>query len=104
MNPTPFTNMANNFGIAFGTGTQTAITSLLASVAAPLLAAVTLWIIIQGILVMRGDIDALRRPRERGSAQLPVRPGLDQRDRARRPTFAGPCFVFVRRTQALLNF
>jgi len=58
MNPTPFTNMANNFGVAFGTGTQTAITSLLAAVAAPLLAAVTLWIIIQGILVMRGDIDA----------------------------------------------
>jgi type IV secretion system protein VirB6 len=58
MNPTPFTNMANNFGVAFGTGTQTAITSMLAAVAASLLAAVTLWIIIQGILVMRGDIDA----------------------------------------------
>jgi type IV secretion system protein VirB6 len=57
MNPTPFTNMANNFGTAFGTGTQTAITSLLAAVATPLLACVTLWIIVQGILVMRGDID-----------------------------------------------
>src|ERR1700689_3020452 len=57
MNQTPFTNMASDFGLAFGTGTQTVITSLLAAVAAPLLAAVTLWIIIQGILVMRGDID-----------------------------------------------
>ena len=58
MNHTPFTNMANNFGVAFGTGTQTAIASMLAAVATPLLAAVTLWIIVQGILVMRGDIDA----------------------------------------------
>ena len=58
MNHTPFTNMANNFGVAFGTGTQTAIASMLAAVATPLLAAVTLWFIVQGILVMRGDIDA----------------------------------------------
>jgi type IV secretion system protein VirB6 len=57
MNQTPFTNMANNFGTAFGTGTQTAITAMLAAVAAPLLACVTLWIIVQGILVMRGDMD-----------------------------------------------
>ena len=57
MDQTPFTNMANNFGAAFGTGTQTAITSLLAAVATPLMACVTLWIIVQGILVMRGDMD-----------------------------------------------
>src|ERR1700677_1421611 len=50
--------MANDFGASFGTGTQNAITSLLAAVATPLLACVTLWIIVQGILVMRGDMDA----------------------------------------------
>jgi type IV secretion system protein VirB6 len=49
--------MAFDFGTAFGTGTQTAITSLLAAVATPLLACVTLWIIVQGVLVMRGDMD-----------------------------------------------
>jgi type IV secretion system protein VirB6 len=58
MNQTPFTNMATNFGAAFGNGTQTAITALLAAVATPLLACVTLWIIVQGILVMRGEMDA----------------------------------------------
>ncbi len=50
--------MAADFGIAFGTGTQNVVASLLAAVSAPLLACVTLWIIIQGILVMRGDLDA----------------------------------------------
>jgi type IV secretion system protein VirB6 len=57
MNPTPFTNMDTDFGVAFGAGTQNAITSLLSAVATPLLACVTLWIIVQGILVMRGDMD-----------------------------------------------
>jgi type IV secretion system protein VirB6 len=57
MNPTPFTSMDFDFGVAFGTGTQTAITSMLAAVATPLFACVTLWIIVQGILVMRGDMD-----------------------------------------------
>ncbi len=50
--------MDQDFGVAFGAGIQTAIASLLAAVATPLLACVTLWIIIQGILVMRGDVDA----------------------------------------------
>jgi type IV secretion system protein VirB6 len=58
MDQTPFTNMATDFGAAFGTGIQTSITSMLAAVATPLLACVTLWIIVQGILVMRGDMDA----------------------------------------------
>jgi type IV secretion system protein VirB6 len=57
MNPTPFTTMDQDFGAAFGAGIQTAITSLLSAVASPLLACVTLWIIIQGVLVMRGDLD-----------------------------------------------
>ena len=49
--------MATDFGAAFGTGIQASITSMLAAVATPLLACVTLWIIVQGVLVMRGDID-----------------------------------------------
>ena len=57
MDQTPFTNMATDFGVAFGTGIQTSITSMLTAVATPLLACVTLWIIVQGILVMRGDMD-----------------------------------------------
>jgi type IV secretion system protein VirB6 len=58
MNPTPFITMDQDFGTAFGTGIQSAITALLSAVATPLLACVTLWIIVQGILVMRGDMDA----------------------------------------------
>jgi type IV secretion system protein VirB6 len=58
MDQTPFTTMSTEFGAAFGTGIQTSITSILAAVATPLLACVTLWIIVQGILVMRGDMDA----------------------------------------------
>jgi type IV secretion system protein VirB6 len=58
MDQTPFTNMASDFGVAFGTGINSSITSLLTAVAQPLMASVTLWVIIQGILVMRGDMDA----------------------------------------------
>ena len=58
MNPTPFTNMDADFATAFGAGTQNAVTSLLAAVATPLMACITLWIIVQGVLVMRGDMDA----------------------------------------------
>jgi type IV secretion system protein VirB6 len=50
--------MASDFGVAFGTGINSSITSLLTAVAQPLMASVTLWVIIQGILVMRGDMDA----------------------------------------------
>jgi type IV secretion system protein VirB6 len=57
MDQTPFTTMAAEFGAAFGAGIQTSITSVLAAVATPLMACVTLWIIVQGILVMRGDMD-----------------------------------------------
>jgi type IV secretion system protein VirB6 len=58
MDQTPFTNMASDFGVAFGTGINSSITSLLTAVAQPLMASVTLWVIIQGVLVMRGDMDA----------------------------------------------
>jgi len=57
MDQNPFTTMAAEFGAAFGAGVQTSITSVLAAVATPLMACVTLWVIIQGILVMRGDVD-----------------------------------------------
>jgi hypothetical protein len=43
MNPTPFSTMDQDFGVAFGTGIQSAITSLLSAVATPLLACVTLY-------------------------------------------------------------
>ena len=58
MDQTPFTDMATGFGAAFSAGIQSSITSVLSAVATPLMACVTLWIIIQGILVMRGEIDA----------------------------------------------
>jgi type IV secretion system protein VirB6 len=57
MDQTPFTNMATDLGAAFGVGIQTSIASLLAAVVTPVMACVTLWIIVQGILVMRGDLD-----------------------------------------------
>src|ERR1035437_5265656 len=57
MDQTPFTTMAAEFGAAFGVGIQTSITAVLAAVATPLMACVTLWVIVQGILVMRGDMD-----------------------------------------------
>ena len=57
MDPTPFTNMANVFSQAFGAGIQSSISAVLTAVAQPLMACVTLWIIVQGILVMRGDMD-----------------------------------------------
>jgi type IV secretion system protein VirB6 len=57
MDQTPFTNMAQDFGAAFGQGIESSINDLLSAIATPLLATVTLWIIVQGILVMRGDID-----------------------------------------------
>lgn len=50
--------MDADFATAFGAGTQNAVTSLLAAVATPLMACITLWIIVQGVLVMRGDMDA----------------------------------------------
>jgi type IV secretion system protein VirB6 len=49
--------MATDFGVAFSNGVQTSIASMLAAVATPLMACVTLWVIVQGILVMRGDMD-----------------------------------------------
>jgi|GEM_PF-1702507 len=58
MQETPFENIGNDFGTAFGTGISQATSNALSAIAAPLTALVVLWIIIQGILVMRGDMDA----------------------------------------------
>lgn len=57
MTLTPFSDMASDFSTAFTAGTQSAITHILSAISTPLMASVTLWIIIQGILVMRGDVD-----------------------------------------------
>jgi len=54
---TPFTSMDKDFGSFFTSGVNNAVSSGLSFVAGPLTATVVLWIIVQGILVMRGDID-----------------------------------------------
>src|SRR5579875_2362618 len=58
MQETPFQNMGTDFGAAFGTGIVQATSNALSAVAPPLMTVVVLWIIVQGILVMRGDVDA----------------------------------------------
>ncbi len=58
MGQTPFENFAANLGGAFGAGFSTATANGLAAISAPLMTVVMLWIIVQGILVMRGDMDA----------------------------------------------
>ncbi|HVE21790.1 MAG TPA: type IV secretion system protein [Acidocella sp.] len=56
----PFTVTDTVFNQVFSASMSDALQSVEGLVAAPLLACVTLWIIIQGILVMRGDLDARR--------------------------------------------
>jgi type IV secretion system protein VirB6 len=60
MNPLPFTTFDGIYSAAFGSGLDSLQSGVLQAVAAPALACVTLWIIVQGILIMRGDLD-LRR-------------------------------------------
>ncbi len=57
MNETPFENMGTDFGTVFSTGVTSATANGLNAIAAPLMSLVVLWVIIQGVLVMRGDID-----------------------------------------------
>ena len=57
MSETPFENIATQLGGAFNSGVESAISGGLNAIAAPLTALVVLWIIVQGVLVMRGDID-----------------------------------------------
>src|SRR5271168_2681873 len=54
---TPFTSMDKDFGAFFTSGVTNAVNSGLSFVSGPLTATVVLWIIVQGILVMRGDVD-----------------------------------------------
>ncbi len=60
MNPIPFTTADGFYGSAFAAGLSNLLSSIQGDVVAPALACVTLWIMVQGILVMRGDLDARR--------------------------------------------
>lgn len=54
----PFTVIDQTYKLAFTTYLNNAVGAVESAVAGPLLTCVTLWLIVQGILVMRGDIDA----------------------------------------------
>ncbi|MER9008014.1 type IV secretion system protein [Mesorhizobium sp. M0615] len=56
--PAPFTTIHAIFHGAFTLGLHKVLGKIQAAVSAPLVACVTLWIIIQGFLVMRGQVDA----------------------------------------------
>jgi type IV secretion system protein VirB6 len=58
MNNTPFENIATSLNSTFSAGLAGATENGLTAVSAPLMAVVVLWVAVQGILVMRGDIDA----------------------------------------------
>ncbi|MBZ5763496.1 MULTISPECIES: type IV secretion system protein [Rhizobium] len=56
--PAPFTAIHTVFDTAFTVGLNTLLDDIQNAVSAPLLACVTLWIMVQGVLVIRGEIDA----------------------------------------------
>jgi type IV secretion system protein VirB6 len=56
----PFTAIDLAYSAAFKAYLHNAVANVQSTIAGPLLALVTLWIIVQGILVMRGDIDTRR--------------------------------------------
>jgi len=58
MNVDTFSGFATQYASIFSTGTANAVQSGLSAISGPLTAVVVLWIIIQGIFVMRGDISA----------------------------------------------
>ena len=60
MNPLPFSTTNAAFSAAFSAGLDNTLFSILEGIAAPLSAVLVVWIIIQGILVMRGDLDTRR--------------------------------------------
>lgn len=60
MGDTPFQTTAAGLNVAFSAGVAGATAKGLAAISAPLMATVMLWIIVQGILVMRGDVDTRR--------------------------------------------
>lgn len=51
-----FSNFANQYASIFSAGTANAVSSGLSAIAGPLTAVVVVWIIVQGVLVMRGDL------------------------------------------------
>ncbi|OBP72306.1 MULTISPECIES: type IV secretion system protein [Mesorhizobium] len=55
--PTPFTTIHEIFNMAFTLELHKVLGKIQEAVSAPLVACVTLWIIIQGCLVMRGQVD-----------------------------------------------
>ncbi|CVI63696.1 type IV secretion system protein (plasmid) [Agrobacterium leguminum] len=55
--PAPFTAIHAIFDLAFTSGLDTILADIQSAVSAPLVACVTMWIIVQGILVMRGEVD-----------------------------------------------
>ena len=57
MNPLPFVTSDAAYALAFENTLSNTLGTVIAALAAPLSAVVVLWIIVQGILVMRGDID-----------------------------------------------
>ena len=56
--PAPFTFIHLAFETTFSVGLDAMLGDIQAVVAAPMAACVTLWIIVQGVLVMRGEVDA----------------------------------------------
>ncbi|TCU03558.1 type IV secretion system protein [Rhizobium sullae] len=54
----PFTAIHTSFDVAFTIALGSVLDKIQSAINAPLVACVTLWIIVQGILVMRGEIDA----------------------------------------------
>lgn len=55
--PAPFTFIHLAFEATFSVGLEAMLGDIQAVVSAPMTACVTLWIILQGILVMRGEVD-----------------------------------------------
>lgn len=56
----PFTVIDNTYKLAFTGYLDIWVAAAETTIAGPFLACVTLWVIVQGILVMRGDVDARR--------------------------------------------
>ena len=60
MDPLPFTTADGFYGTALASGLDNLLGAIQGDVVRPALACITLWIIVQGLLVMRGDLDARR--------------------------------------------
>lgn len=56
MNFQTFSDFSNQYAAIFSNGTATAVSAGLSAITGPLTAVVVLWIIVQGVLVMRGDV------------------------------------------------